>query len=331
MRALIALALAALAFTAAEEQRPPLKVALIATGSVTDGGWNQLAKEALDRVAKDLPAEVRVIQKVAQDKALAEMADFAADGFDLVIAHGYEYLNPATEAAKAGGRTRFAVSGADVERPGIVTVDFDVSHASYQVGIMAARLSRTGKVGFIGGAPIPSVKACWRGFLAGARSVKADIEAVETYTSWDQPQQSKAQSEALLARGIDVIYHDVDAASRGVFEAIAEHNKAGGRSFVFGCVADQNANPICPDFIPASAVIRLDDTFLALARSVRDGTFAPGVVRESIARGTCVIALNPRLVGTVITAELQAEVAAAGKRLAEGAIAIPAEEKTEAR
>jgi len=303
-----------------------LKIALLCTGSVTDGGWNQLAKEGLDQVQRTLGAKISILQKVSQEKAGDELRDYAAEGYDLVIAHGYEYLNPAAEAAKGAGKMRIAVCGADVARPGIATIDFDLSHASYQVGILAARLSKTGKLGFIGGAEIPSVKACYRGFLAGARSVRADITAAYTITGWDQPQQSKAQAEALMSQGVDAIYHDVDAASRGVFEAIKEHNaKGGARAWVFGCVADQNANPICADAMPASAVIKLGDTFLTLAKSVQAGTFAPGLVHENIARGTCVLVLNPALIGTVISAELQAEITTAGRGLAAGQIAIPAQ------
>jgi basic membrane protein A len=301
-----------------------LRVALLCTGSVTDGGWNQLAKDGIDRLAKQSGAKVTVLQKVAQDKAGDEMRAFAADGYDLVIAHGYEYLNPATEVAKAGGKTRFAVSGADVASPGIVTIDFDVSQASYQVGILAARLSKTGKLGFIGGAPIPSVKACYRGFLAGAQSVDPAITVAETYTSWDQPQQSKAQAEALLEQGRDVLYQDVDAAGRGVFEAIAARNaKAPGSAWVFGCVADQNANPICANAMPASAVIRIENAFAHVLDGVKAGTFKPGLVKESLAAGTCVLVLNPALVGSVVTPAMQAEVEAAGKKLAAGGITIP--------
>ena len=303
-----------------------LKIALLCTGSVTDGGWNQLAKEGLDQVQRTLGAKVSVLQKVSQERAGDEMRDYAAEGYDLIIAHGYEYLNPAAEAVKTSGTTRIAVCGADVARPGIVTIDFDLSHASYQVGILAARLSKTGKLGFIGGGEIPSVKACYRGFLAGARSVRPDATAAYTITGWDQPQQSKAQAEALLAQGVDAIYHDVDAASRGVFEAIAQHNaKGGSRAWVFGCVADQNANPICSDAMPASAVIRLGETFLALATAVKTGSFAPGLVHENIARGTCVLVLNPALVGNAVSSELQAEVATAGRALAAGEITIPAQ------
>lgn len=304
-----------------------LKIGLICSGSVTDGGWNQLAKEAIDQVKIRLGAQVSVIQKVTADKAGDELRDYAGDGYQLVIAHGYEFLNPAAEVAKTITATKFAVSGADVAKPGIVTLDFDVSQASYQLGIIAGRLTKTGKLGFVGGSPIPSVKACYRGFLAGARSVRPEVTVAEAYTSWDEPVKSKAQAEAFFKQGIDLVYHDVDAASRGVFEAVKEHNAKDPAApvYVFGCVANQNANPICAEFTLASAVIKLDEAFFRLAVAVRDGTFKAGIERENIALGTCVAVLNPKLIGALLTPAIQAEVEAAGKQLAAGTLVIPGE------
>ncbi len=304
----------------------PLKIGLLCSGSVSDGGWNQLAKEALERMGKELKAEISILQKVTQDKAGDELRAYAADGYALVIAHGYEFLVPAAEVA-ATTPMKIAVSGADVARPGIVTLDFDVSQASYQLGVIAGKLTRSGKLGFVGGAPIPSVKACYRGFLAGAKAVRPDVSVVEAYTSWDEPVKSKAQTEAFFAQGIDLVYHDVDAASRGVFEAVKERNARTPAApvYVFGCVADQNANPICGEYTLASAVIRLDLAFRTVAEAVGAGIFSAGVVRENLARGTCIAVLNPRLVGGVLNADLQALVAQAGRDLVSGTIIIPTE------
>src|SRR4051812_5349912 len=118
---------AAASFAAAADA--PLKVALICSGSTTDGGWNQLAKDGIDAVAKELGAKIVVEQKITADKAGDEMRANAADGCDLVIAHGYEFLTPAAEVAKSGGKTKYAVSGADSAKDGIATIDFDLSQA----------------------------------------------------------------------------------------------------------------------------------------------------------------------------------------------------------
>ncbi len=321
----LAMPFAASAASLGASEEPGFRIGLICAGSTSDGGWNQLAKDALESVKKEMGAKVSTVQKVSSDKAGDEMRAFIADGYDIVFAHGYEFLNPAAEVAKAGGKTKLAVSGADAAKPGIVTVDFDLSQASYQIGMLAARLSASGKLGFIGGSRIPSVEACYRGFQAGALSVRKDASVVFTITSWDQPEKSKAQAEALLGDGVDAIYHDVDAASRGIFEAIKEHNakQPDAPAWVFGSCADQNGNPVCPEATPASAVIRLDATFLRIAKAVKAGTFAPGLVREDIAAGTCVIVFNPKLIGKPITPAMQAEIEAAGTKLASGALKVP--------
>ena len=302
-----------------------LKVALVCTGSVNDGGWNQLAKDGIDKLKDTQRAQIAVVQKVSADQAATELRDFAADGYQLVIAHGYEYLNPAAEAAKTLTGTRIAVSGADVERPGIVSIDFDVSQASYQLGVIAGTLTKTGKLGFIGGGPFPSVKACYRGFIAGAKSVRPDATVAEAYTSWDQVAQNKAQAEAFISQGIDQIYPDVDAAARGIYEAVKEHNAAHADApvWTYGCVGDANANPAAAQWTLASAVIRLDNAFAHVAKMVTDDAWKPGVVRENLATGTCVAVLNPALRGNAISAELEAQVAAAGAALVAGSITIP--------
>lgn len=319
MRLLACLLLAAAA-SAAE-----VKIALLCTGSTNDGGWNQLAREGAEKLKAEIGATVTVQQRVTADTAATSIKDFAGDGYQLIIAHGYEFLNPAAASAGAVGATRIAVSGADVAKPGIVSIDFDVSQASYQLGILAGRLTRSGKLGFIGGGPFPSVKACYRGFLAGARSVRPDASVAEAYTSWDDVAKNKAQAEAFISQGIDQIYPDVDAAARGIYEAVKERNAAHPEApvWTYGCVGDANANPAAAAYTVASAVIRLDNAFRHVATMVRDGAWKEGVVKEDLASGTCVAVLNPALVGKALGDNLVREVEAAGKALIAGSVKIP--------
>lgn len=320
MRPLL-LALSCASFATAADGR----VALLCSGSTNDGGWNQLAREAVERLKPDLAATVTIQQRVGADTAATSIRDFAADGYELIIAHGYEFLNPAASIASTLGTAHLAVSGADTARPGIVTIDFDVSQASYQLGILAGRLTRSGRLGFIGGGPFPAVKACYRGFVAGARSVRLDVTVAEAYTSWDDVAKNKAQAEAFLAQGIDQIYPDVDAAVRGVYEAVRERNAAHGDApvWTYGCVGDANANPAAGRWTVASAVIRLDHAFRHVATMVREGAWKPGLVHEDLASGTCVAVLNPALTGSVLTPALVAEIDAAGKALIAGDVKIP--------
>ena len=130
-----------------------LQIGLIVSGSTADGGWNQLAWEAVQKLATDTGAKVSKLEKVDTSKAAGEMRDYAQQGYDLVIGHGFEFADPAVEAAKTvgAGKTKFVVSGNGDVKPGVMTLDFDLSQPCYQLGIVAARVSKTGKLGFIGG------------------------------------------------------------------------------------------------------------------------------------------------------------------------------------
>ncbi len=300
-----------------------LRIALICSGSVTDGGWNQEGKDAILAVEKKLHAHVSILEHISPVRAVDVMRSYAMRGYNLVIGHGYEFLIPATQVAALGGKTKFAVSGADTTKPGVLTLNFDLAQPSYQLGVLAAMLSKTGRIGFIGGEAIPSVVACYRGFAAGARSVNPKIKVADAYTSWDQPALSKTQAQAFIQQGIDVIYQNVDAASRGVFEAVTEANKTGNaKVYVFGSNSDQNNNSVCGRYTPASAVIRLDRAFLAVARLVQSGKFKAGVAPENLNNGVCVMVLNPKLIGTVITPAMRKAVAQAGREMLSGKVHV---------
>ena len=301
----------------------PLRIAFICSGSVTDGGWNQEGKNAILMVKKKLHAHISILEHISPVRAVDVMRSYAMRGYNLIIGHGYEFLIPAAQVAATAHETKFAVSGADTTKPGVLTLNFDLAQPSYQLGILAAMLSKTGKIGFIGGEAIPSVVACYRGFAAGAKSVNRTIKVAAAYTSWDQPALSKSQAQAFIQQGIDVIYQNVDAASRGVFEAVAQANTLGhGPVYVFGSNSNQNNNRTCASYTPASAVIRLNRAFLRVAVQVKRGTFKPGVAPENLQNGVCVVVLNPKLIGSVITPTMQKAVAHARQELLAGKIKV---------
>lgn len=298
---------AGLALTAAEPK--PLAIGMICAGTTADGGWNQQAREALRAVEKTLPAKATVNEQVKEDRAADDLRDFAKRGAELAICHGFEFLGPAQKVAKAEKKMKIAVSGAD---PGkgyddILMLQIDISGPSYQAGVLAGRMTRSGKLGFIAGSEIPPVDAAYKAFEAGAKSVRGDITVAKAYTSWDEPLKSKQQAEAFMQRGIDVIFQNLDTASKGVFEAVKAANaqaKPEKYVWVFGCNSNQNANKIASEYTLASVVIRLDKAFEQIARSVKDGTFKPGVHPLNGKNGQTECVLNPKLVGTVITKEI---------------------------
>ncbi len=317
----------------APQAKGSVKVGLIVTGSAVDGGWNQLAADSLAKLAAEQKLETKVLQNVKQDKAADAIRQFEAQGYDLVIAHGYEYLDAAKEltdpSKPAAVKIKIAVSGGDVDKAPFESLMYDLGPASYQLGVIAGKVSKTGKIGFIGGQPFPTVTAMQRGFDAGARSVNPAVQVTAVYTdNWDNPAIAKQKAEGLIASGVDVIMQNVDAASSGVFEAVKEQNSKPKSEihfsvYTFGANSDQNDNKVCPDYTLASAAIKMDMAFAGAVQRVKDGTFKGGLIKEDVSNGVAVAVINPKLAGKVIDAATQTLVEEAGKKLASGEIKIP--------
>ena len=96
-----------------------MKVGLMVIGSTSDGGWNQLAKESLEKVGAAEDVEVRVQQQVGKDKAADALRRFeCARVCARCIVHGFEYQDVVGELTKAGGlKVKIAVSGGDADSP----------------------------------------------------------------------------------------------------------------------------------------------------------------------------------------------------------------------
>src|SRR3954462_16016756 len=79
----------------------PLKVALILPGSDTDKGWNQMAREGLDQIRKELKAKTKAVTNVKSADFYTQISNFAEDGYDVIICHGGEFEKTVAQAAKA--------------------------------------------------------------------------------------------------------------------------------------------------------------------------------------------------------------------------------------
>src|SRR3954464_3494532 len=122
-------------FPAVLASAAPLKVALILPGSDTDKGWNQMAREGLDRVRKELKAETKAVTNVKSSDFYNQIANFAEDGYDVIICHGGEFEKAAAQAAKTYPKTKIIVGGCPVDVPGATVVEFMTRDASELVGV----------------------------------------------------------------------------------------------------------------------------------------------------------------------------------------------------
>src|SRR5437762_10962301 len=124
------------------------RVAMRLPGSDQDHGWNQMAREGLDRIQNELKAQPKIVTNVKTGEMANQLSYFGGEGFDVVICHGQEFASDVGKAAGRFTRTKFIVGGCPSEIPGAVAVEFDAREASYLAGYVASQASKTHTVSF---------------------------------------------------------------------------------------------------------------------------------------------------------------------------------------
>ena len=320
---------AALAVSAcADEQRDAqgeasvdIRAALLTAGPVSDAGWYAGAYEGLMLLRDSLGAQVSHQQTRTPAEFDEAFLSYASTGYDLVFAHGSEYQDAAMRAGEQFPNTTFIVSGGGRYSSNVVPLIFQLEQGSYLAGMIAGGMSESGILGMVGGVEIPAAKGTFLAFEAGARAIDPDVQVLEAFIgNWDDVAAAKEAAVAQLRRGADVIIHNVDGASFGVFQAVREVVDAGGTAWALGMNGDQN--DIAPEIILGSAVLRIPKAFLETVIAWQAGELG-GRPRYAGTNGQVVdFVLNPRLAERV-PADLIARVDRARAMIRSGELQVP--------
>ena len=268
----------------------PFKVALLTPGPISDQSWNGGAYQGLMRIKDSLGAQVSHIQTKTPAEFEENFRQYGSQGYALVFGHGFEFQDAAKRVAPEFPKTIYVTTSGTTSGPNLAGMSFGFADASYLAGILAASMTKTNKLGVIGGTELPPVVESFRAFQRGAREVNPGIEIVTSYIgNWDDVSAGKEQALAQIAHGVDVIFQNADAAGLGVFQAAREQKRA----LIIG--SNSNQNSVAPDITLGSVVIDLPLAFLTLAKEVKAGTFKPGVIELGESSHVVTLVLNPAL------------------------------------
>jgi basic membrane protein A len=327
-RALLAIAsslfLALLAGCGGRETAPAKKgfrVALLTPGSISDGGWNQSAYDGLRRIQAELGAEISNVETKTPAQFEEEFRSYGEAGYDLVFGHGFEYQQAAAKVAPSFPKTVFVTTSGNTVLPNVAPMVFELEQATYLCGVLAARMSRTGKLGLIGGVDLPSIRSTFLAFRAGAEAAKPGVSVREVFLGrFDDVAAAREAALALLDEGADFLLHQVNDAGRGVFQAVQERAAAGAQVYAFG--TNRNQNEMAPDVVIASAVLDIPGAFVEVAKRVKDGGFKAEPIRLGMQQGIVSFVLNPKL-SSRISPELLQEIEQDSARIRSGALQVP--------
>lgn len=284
-----------------------LKVALLTPGPVSDQAWNGGAYNGLLALRDSLGAQISHIQTKTPAEFEENFRQYGAQGYDLVIGHGFEFGDAALKVAPEFPKSIYMVTTRPISAANVAGVTFAFDEGAYQAGILAGAMTRTNTVGVIGGTEIPTVKSGFLAFEAGAKSVNPKVQVLTSYVgNWDDVSAGKEQALAQIGRGADVIFQNADAAGLGIFQAAREK-----KTLVFGANANQNG--VAPDVVLASVVIDLPKAFLTVGRAVQQGNFTGHVFAFGVKDDVIRLVINPAMASKIPAAALAASDSAAAK------------------
>lgn len=287
------------------------RMALLTPGPISDKAWNGGAYQGLLAVRDSLGASVSHIQTKTPADFEENFRQYGAQGYRLVVGHGFEFQDAAARVAPDYPNTIYICTSGDTTGTNLSGMNFAFEEASFQAGMIAGALSTSGVIGAIGGTELPPVRASFIAFERGAKFINPKVTVLVSYLgTWDDVAAGKEQALAQITRGADVVFQNADAAGLGIFAAAREKNV-----LTFGANSDQNA--LAPDHILGSVVIDWPKVMLTVAREVQDTAYRGTVYQFGMRRGMVSLVLNPRLESR-IPAALLARVDSVGLAIREG-------------
>jgi basic membrane lipoprotein Med (substrate-binding protein (PBP1-ABC) superfamily) len=240
-----------------------LRVAAIYTVPV-EQQWVSRIDKALKAAVARGEIEYVFSEKVANADYERVMREYAEKGHTLIVGESFAVEAAARKVAKDYPKVSFLMgSSGKPQAPNFAVFDNYIQEPAFLSGLIAGGMSKSGKIGMVGGYPIPEVNRLMHAFMAGVREVNPKAEFMVTFiNSWFDPPKAKEAAFAMIDRGADVMY----AERFGVSDAAKER-----KVLAIGNVINTQAQ--YPDTVVASALWNMEPTIDLAIRTVKAGQF----------------------------------------------------------
>ncbi len=236
-----------------------------------DAGWAgcQMAEEKIPGV------EAKIIQSKEQVDYLANLS-LAATNSDVVVALGFLMIDAVKQGAERRPDTPFIFVDGLIEAPNVASIDFKSEEGAFLAGILAACVTKTGKVGVMPGMDIPPVEAFVTGYRAGVlcvnKTLGKNVQVLsKTIGSFNDPVKAKSLAKGLFDQNVDIIFQLAGNSGLGVLEAVKEAPEG---HYMIG--VDINQDGLLPGRVLTSVLKRMDLMVYREIKKVYDGEFTSG-------------------------------------------------------
>ena len=227
--------------------------------------WVSRLHQALNTAQARGDIEYKASENVSNADYERVMREYATAGNTLIVGESFAVEAAARKVAKDFPKVSFLLgSSGKPQEPNLAVFDNFIQEPAYLSGMIAGGVTKSNKIGMVGGFPIPEVNRLMNAFMAGALEVNPKVEfSVSFINSWFDPPKAKEAAFAMIDKGADVMY----AERFGVSDAAKEKGK-----LAIGNVI--NTQPQYPDTVVASALWNFQPTADRAIKLVKDGKFA---------------------------------------------------------
>ena len=181
----------------------PFSVALLTPGPISDQSWNAGAYEGLLQIRDSLGAKISHIQTKTPADFEENFRQYGAKGFSLVFGHGFEFQDAAARVGPDFPKTVFVTTGGTRTSANVAAMSFAFEQPSYLAGIIAGSVSKSGRIGCIGGTELPPVRSGFASFAQGVSAVNPNARVVTAYIgNWDD---ANAGKETAVRQGYNLV------------------------------------------------------------------------------------------------------------------------------
>ena len=316
----IILGITAAAFSAVAAYAADLKPAVVYDlGGKNDKSFNESAYTGAERFKTETGVDYKDFEIQNDAQREQAMRRFARDGHNPIVVIGFSQAAALEKVAAEFPDTKFGIVDMVVDKPNVRSILFTEHEGSYLVGVMAAKASKTGKVGFVGGMDIPLIRKFACGYVQGVKSVNADAEVFQNMTgttgaAWNDPVKGAELAKSQFDRGADVVYHAAGGTGIGVLQAAADAGK-------LGIGVDSNQNGMHPGKVLTSMLKRVDNAVYNAFMDVKNDKWSTGFNVLDLKAGGVGYAMDDNN-KDLVDADMQAAVEAAASAIKDGSVKV---------
>lgn len=273
-----------------EGESHKIKTAFVLGASISDGAFGTISYQGIQAVKEeDFIEKADFVEGVvAATDAAKAIRDYVADGYDVVWAQSGAHGAAVMEIAPQFPETVFVTLTAPPADQTFDNMWFGLNECEggyYLAGALAAKMTESNTIGFVGGRENPLYVACSKAYEEGAKAVNPDVKVLTVFTSdFNDPIKAKEASVSQIQSGADVLTHLQDLGMTGVFAAAEESTAAGKKVWVIGKGSDQYDQ--APNVVLSSVImdygVQMKDVLREIASGKKSGSMPQSVAKGSI-------------------------------------------------